>query len=103
MIKAVRAGNKSDLRPIFERGVTHIMTGQHRLANGTLARNRPQPNTLWLDDLFMSVPAIAQMDDAGRASLGAAGKPILKVLQLYCDHARGLASLQSAGFPITNF
>jgi rhamnogalacturonyl hydrolase YesR len=37
------------------------MTGQYRLADGTLARNRPQPNTLWLDDLFMSVPAIAQM------------------------------------------
>jgi len=28
-----------------------------------LARNRPQDNTLWLDDLFMSVPALAQMGD----------------------------------------
>ena len=61
MIKATRAGNKSDLKPIFERGLNHIMTAQHRLADGTLARNRPQPNTLWLDDMFMSVPAIAQM------------------------------------------
>ncbi|MFL6466815.1 MAG: glycoside hydrolase family 88 protein, partial [Pyrinomonadaceae bacterium] len=61
MIKAVRAGNRSDLRPVFERGLNHIMTGQYRLADGTLARNRPQPNTLWLDDMFMSVPAIAQM------------------------------------------
>ena len=61
MIKAARAGNKSELKPIFERGLNHIMTSQYRLADGTLARNRPQPNTLWLDDMFMSVPAIAQM------------------------------------------
>src|SRR6188474_698912 len=61
MIKASRAGNKSELRLIFERGLNHIMTGQYRLVDGTLARNRPQPNTLWLDDLFMSVPAMAQM------------------------------------------
>jgi len=31
------------------------------LADGTLARNRPLPNALWLDDLYMSVPALAQM------------------------------------------
>jgi rhamnogalacturonyl hydrolase YesR len=61
MIKAKRAGSKADLQPVFERGLNHIMTGQYRLADETLARNRPQPNTLWLDDLFMSVPAIAQM------------------------------------------
>ena len=61
MIKAARAGNKSELKPIFERGLNHIMTKQYRLADGTLGRNRPQPNTLWLDDMFMSVPAIAQM------------------------------------------
>lgn len=61
MIKAKRADSKTDLQPIFERGLNHIMTGQHRLADGTLGRNRPQANTLWLDDMFMSVPAIAQM------------------------------------------
>ena len=38
-----------------------IGTKEFRLADGTLARNRPQPNTLWLDDLYMSVPALAQM------------------------------------------
>jgi lysophospholipase L1-like esterase len=31
------------------------------LSDGTFARNRPQANTLWLDDIFMSVPAIAHM------------------------------------------
>ena len=157
MIKATRAGNRSDLRPIFERGLNHIMTGQHRLADGTLARNRPQPNTLWLDDMFMSVPAIAQMgkltgdkkfyDEATKQVLSFASKMFnlekgifmhgwvesmpthpefhwarangwafmalaellevlpenhpnrAKILQLYRDHARGLASYQSgSGF-----
>jgi rhamnogalacturonyl hydrolase YesR len=50
-----------DLRPQIDTYIKYIMTQEHRLADGTLARNRPQPNTLWLDDLFMSVPALAQM------------------------------------------
>lgn len=61
MIKALRGGSKANLRPIIDNGLNHIMNRQHRLADGTLARNRPQPNSLWLDDLFMSVPAMAQM------------------------------------------
>ena len=52
---------KAELRPQIDAYVRYIMTKEHRLADGTLARNRPQPNTLWLDDLFMSVPALAQM------------------------------------------
>lgn len=61
MIKAKRAGDRSDLQPIIDIGIRHIMQGQFRLSDGTLARNRPQPSTLWLDDMFMAVPAIAQM------------------------------------------
>jgi rhamnogalacturonyl hydrolase YesR len=62
MIKAVRAGGvKADLRPQIDIYMDYIMTKEHRLSDGTLARNRPQPNTIWLDDLFMSVPALAQM------------------------------------------
>ena len=61
MIKALRGGSKANVRPVVDNGLKHIMTGQHRLADGTLARMRPQPNSLWLDDLFMGVPAMAQM------------------------------------------
>jgi len=61
MIKAKRSGSKANLQPIIDVGLDHIMSKQYRLRDGTLARNRPQPNTLWLDDLFMGVPAIAQM------------------------------------------
>lgn len=61
MIKATRAGSKANLRPLIDSHINYIMTKEFRLKDGTLARNRPQPNTIWLDDLFMSVPAIAQM------------------------------------------
>lgn len=61
MIKATRAGSKANLRPLIETAIDYILRKEHRLRDGTLARNRPQPNTIWLDDLFMSVPALAQM------------------------------------------
>lgn len=61
MIKATRGGNTSNLRPLIDNHINYILTKEHRLKDGTLARNRPQPNTLWLDDLFMGVPALAQM------------------------------------------
>ena len=61
MIKATRAGVAADLRPMIDNFIGFISTKEFRLADGTLARNRPQPSTLWLDDLYMSVPALAQM------------------------------------------
>lgn len=61
MIKSERAGVTSSLRPFIDNFIQYIMTKEYRLKDGTLARNRPLPNTLWLDDLYMSVPAIAQM------------------------------------------
>lgn len=62
MIKAQRNnGLKTDLQPFINNFINYISLKEYRLSDGTLARNRPQPNTLWLDDLFMSVPALAQM------------------------------------------
>ena len=61
MIKAHRDGLDADIRPLINNFIHYISDQQFRLADGTLARNRPQPNTLWLDDLFMSVPALVQM------------------------------------------
>ena len=61
MVKSLRSGVQADLRPLIDRYIEYISRGQLRLSDGTLARNRPQPNTLWLDDLYMSVPALAQM------------------------------------------
>ena len=61
MIKAKRAGSRANVQPIIDTAIDHIMNKQFRLADKTLARNRPQAATLWLDDMFMSVPALAQM------------------------------------------
>lgn len=61
MIKLLRSGSKADLRPLIDIHINYILNKEHRLTDGTLARMRPQPNTIWLDDLFMSVPALAQM------------------------------------------
>jgi rhamnogalacturonyl hydrolase YesR len=61
MIKATRAGVGGDLRPYIDTSIAFISGGQYRFADGTLARHRPLPDTLWLDDLYMSVPALAQM------------------------------------------
>jgi len=61
MIKAHRAGVGANLGPLIDNYMHWISTGQFRLPDGTLARNRPQPNSLWLDDMYMSIPALAQM------------------------------------------
>ena len=61
MIKATREGNKTNLRPLIDIHIDYILNKEHRLKDGTLARNRPMPNSLWLDDLFMGIPALAQM------------------------------------------
>ncbi|TCO04444.1 glycoside hydrolase family 88/105 protein [Natronoflexus pectinivorans] len=61
MIKAVRGGYTDGLDWMIRNYVDFISNDQLRLSDGTLARHRPQPYTLWLDDLFMSVPALAQM------------------------------------------
>ncbi len=61
MIKAEQQGLKLELRPVIDNYIDYISNKEFRLKDGTLARNRPFPNTLWLDDLFMSVPALAQM------------------------------------------
>lgn len=62
MIKARKVGFESDnIESIIENSIEFISNKQFRLSDGTLARNRPMANSLWLDDLFMSVPALAQM------------------------------------------
>jgi unsaturated rhamnogalacturonyl hydrolase len=61
MIKATRSGLNTELRPLIDNYINYVSTKEFRLPDGTLARNRPQKNTIWLDDLYMSVPALAQM------------------------------------------
>ena len=59
MIKSKLGGSKAKLDYLIDNHVNYILHKEYKLADGTLARNRPQPNTLWLDDMFMGVPALA--------------------------------------------
>lgn len=61
MIKSQRAGINTGLQPMIDNFIDFISNKEHRLSDGTLGRMRPQKNTLWLDDLYMGVPALAQM------------------------------------------
>ncbi len=78
MVKAHRAGI-TNLRPWIDNYANWVSTRQFRLSDRTFARNQPLPNSVWLDDLYMSVPCLAQMgvltgdsryyDDAARQIL----------------------------------
>ncbi len=60
-LKAQQAGVGGNLRPMIDIGLDYISAKQKRLPDGTLARDRPMPDSVWLDDDYMSVPALAQM------------------------------------------
>ena len=93
MIKASRAGVGGDLRPLIDGCMKWVSAGQFRLPDGTLARNRQLANALWLDDLYMSVPALAQMgkltgetryyDDAVKQILQFSARMFVKEKGLY--------------------
>ncbi len=61
MIQARLAGVGPNLQPQIALWTDYIAHGQFRLSDGTLARHRPQPVSVWADDLYMSVPALAWM------------------------------------------
>ncbi len=62
MIKALIANKDlTGLRPLIDNYINYIMHHEYRLKDGTFARNRPHRNTVWLDDMYMSIPAIVNM------------------------------------------
>lgn len=61
LIKTFQQTNNEKLRPMIDGFADFILNKEYRLKDGTIARNRPQRNTLWLDDMYMSIPALAQL------------------------------------------
>lgn len=59
MVKAQLIDPALPLRPLIDNYADYIMHKEYRLGDGTLARLRPQKNTVWLDDMFMGIPAMA--------------------------------------------
>lgn len=61
LIKARLAGVGPDLLPEIKHWADYIRFKEIRIADGTVARHRPQPESLWADDAYMCIPALAQM------------------------------------------
>ncbi|GGX80150.1 hypothetical protein GJV26_23540 [Massilia dura] len=69
-----------DMAPVIATLSDWVANRQVRLKDGTLARNRPQAWSVWADDMYMSIPALAEMgrmtgerryyDDAVKTVLG---------------------------------
>ena len=85
-----------DLKSVIDTYAKFIEHGQFRLPDGTLARNRPFPGSVWGDDAYMSVPFLAQMgaltgdrayfDDAAKQIVQIYGKLFVPSIGL-CTHA----------------
>jgi len=56
-----KATKHQTLRPLIDNYIDYIMNKEYRLNDGIFARLRPQKNTVWLDDMFMGIPAVAYM------------------------------------------
>lgn len=61
MIKACLAEEISGACPLVEGWVNTVMYKTTRLADGTFSRDCPFRHTLWLDDIYKGVPALALM------------------------------------------
>ena len=61
MIKARLKDATLPVDALIKNYADYIMNKEYRLADGTFARLRPQKNTVWLDDMFMGIPALAYM------------------------------------------
>ncbi|MBK7103749.1 MAG: glycoside hydrolase family 88 protein [Ignavibacteriae bacterium] len=92
MIKAELFGLDFNIRPLIDNFINYISKKQYRFSDGTLARNRPYKNTLWLDDLFMSVPALALMGKITNNKLyfDDATKQVLQFSKLMFEKENGL-------------
>jgi unsaturated rhamnogalacturonyl hydrolase len=79
LIRARLAGVGPDLKPQIDVWSDWVANKQFRFPDRTLARQRPQAESLWADDAYMSIPALAEMgrltgdrkwfDDAVRQAL----------------------------------
>lgn len=61
LIRAQLAQVGPENRSQINRWSDFVLNKQFRFPDGTLARQRPQPASLWADDAYMSIPALAEM------------------------------------------
>ncbi len=61
LIRTYEKNKDKRYRDMIDTVANYISKKQFRLEDGTLARERPQAQSLWSDDFYMSVPFLAQM------------------------------------------
>lgn len=61
LIQAYQYKQRSDYAAMIDTVEQYIMKRQFRLDDGTLARERPQKESVWADDFYMSIPFLARM------------------------------------------
>lgn len=61
LIKIYNRHSDQRYRDMIDTVAEYISHKQFRLEDGTLARQRPEPKSLWTDDFYMSIPFLAQM------------------------------------------
>ena len=101
MITTYLKDKNDDYLELINLTADYISNKQFRLENGTLARHRPQYQSLWADDLYMSVPFLANMgvlsgdnkyfDDAVKQILQMADRLYIPQKELF-DHGWNVTS-----------
>jgi rhamnogalacturonyl hydrolase YesR len=96
LIKAYRKDPDPRYRPIIDQVADFISNRMSRMPDRTIARTRPWPVSLWVDDFYMSIPFLAQMgvltgerryfDDAARQVIGMSSRLFDDRVGLY-DHS----------------
>lgn len=61
LIKTEKYRHDTRFRNWIDTVANYISNKQFRLKDGTIARERPQPESLWGDDMYMCIPFLAQM------------------------------------------
>lgn len=79
-MRAAMADSTLDVSPYIEQYWKVVEEAPVHLADGTIARNRPHYNAVWLDDMFMALPSMAvrsrymnqpeHLDEAARIASG---------------------------------
>ena len=79
-MRAAMADSTLKISPYIEQYWNVVEQSPVHLADGTIARNRPHYNAIWLDDMFMALPSMAvrseykghpeQLDEAARIASG---------------------------------
>jgi len=92
LVKAYAKKPDPRYRAAIDAIADHIAHKQMRMPDGTLARPRPLPVSLWIDDAYMSIPFLAQMGrlTGDRTWFDDAARQVIQMSQRLQDPATGL-------------